>query len=238
MAASDEADDRRRHYDVLDSGLVTTPNIDLLTIRSHDQPVDRRPRSATVTTPCSAAQRSPAGSALGSALGGLFGHFAHVGCKQPPGRGGSPHPFLAVSLARLRCWASRCPSGVRSEKSSGSGRVLPSRVRLVDRRGRRAQNAVAMGRVSVVVGVVALVSTTFTTGLAAQANADNRPGVAPSDAWSCPATHPIKGNFTTYDGERCIYHVPGGSYYSRTKPERCYASETDARADGCRRSKR
>jgi nuclease-like protein len=36
------------------------------------------------------------------------------------------------------------------------------------------------------------------------------PGVPPQDTRTCPATHPIKGNFTTYSGERCIYHVPGG----------------------------
>jgi hypothetical protein len=63
-------------------------------------------------------------------------------------------------------------------------------------------------------------------------------GVAPKDAWTCPASHPIKGNFTTYSGERCIYHVQGGQFYSKTKPERCYATEEEARRDGCRRSRR
>jgi hypothetical protein len=65
-----------------------------------------------------------------------------------------------------------------------------------------------------------------------------RPGVAAVSAWTCPATHPIKGNFTTYSGERCIYHVPGGRFYDKTKPERCYASEEEATRDGCRRSRR
>ena len=65
-----------------------------------------------------------------------------------------------------------------------------------------------------------------------------RPGAPPQDAWMCPLTHPIKGNFTTYSGERCIYHVPGGQFYSRTKPERCYVTEADALKDGCRKSKR
>jgi len=68
--------------------------------------------------------------------------------------------------------------------------------------------------------------------------AQARPGVPPKDAWTCPLTDPIKGNFTTYSGERCIYHMRGGQFYSRTKPERCYATEDDARRDGCRRSKR
>ncbi len=68
--------------------------------------------------------------------------------------------------------------------------------------------------------------------------AQSRPGVAPTNAWTCPASQPIKGNFTTYSGERCIYHVPGGQFYGKTKPERCYATEDEAREDGCRRSKR
>jgi hypothetical protein len=54
----------------------------------------------------------------------------------------------------------------------------------------------------------------------------------------CPATHPIKGNFTTYNGERCIFHVPGGQFYNATKPEKCYATPRDAFADGCRQSLR
>jgi hypothetical protein len=51
-------------------------------------------------------------------------------------------------------------------------------------------------------------------------------------------THPIKGNFTTYSGERCIYHAPGGAFYGKTKPERCYTSDEEARQDGCRASRR
>ncbi len=52
--------------------------------------------------------------------------------------------------------------------------------------------------------------------------------VAPLTGGTCPATHPIKGNFTTYSGERCIYHAPGGQFYYRTRPERCYTAEQDA----------
>lgn len=74
--------------------------------------------------------------------------------------------------------------------------------------------------------------------LAAVASAQgSRPGVPPQ-GMSCPVSHPIKGNFTTYSGERCIYHVPGGEFYGKTRPERCYATEAEAVADGCRRSKR
>jgi hypothetical protein len=65
-----------------------------------------------------------------------------------------------------------------------------------------------------------------------------RAGVRPQDQWTCPTTYSIKGNFTTYSGERCIYHMPDGQFYDKTKPERCYATEDDATQDGCRRSKR
>lgn len=64
-----------------------------------------------------------------------------------------------------------------------------------------------------------------------------RPGVPPSSDKDCPPTHPIKGNFTTYSGERCIYHVEGQRHYSKTKPERCYTTAKEAILDGCRASK-
>lgn len=56
--------------------------------------------------------------------------------------------------------------------------------------------------------------------------------VAPVDG-TCPASHPIKGN-----AQSGIFHVPGGLSYDRTVPERCYATEADAEADGFRRAKR
>ncbi len=83
--------------------------------------------------------------------------------------------------------------------------------------------------------VLAMLALTVSTALA---QTSPRPGVPPQDVWTCPLTHPIKGNFTTYSGERCIYHMKGGQFYGKTKPERCFATEEDAVKDGCRRSKR
>lgn len=60
-------------------------------------------------------------------------------------------------------------------------------------------------------------------------------GVKP-DGNTCPAGYPIKGNQSS-SGER-IYHVPGGSYYDRTNPEECFATEGDARKAGYRASQR
>ena len=89
-----------------------------------------------------------------------------------------------------------------------------------------------LGRTTLVVLAASLV----VAGKATLATGDR--GVPPVNAWDCSADHPVKGNFTTYSGEPCIYHVPAGAFYPKTKPERCYATESDARADGCRRSKR
>lgn len=51
---------------------------------------------------------------------------------------------------------------------------------------------------------------------------------------TCPATHPVKGNFKTPAGERCVYYMPGNRQYDQTKARRCYATEGDAQQDGCR----
>ena len=48
----------------------------------------------------------------------------------------------------------------------------------------------------------------------------------------CPPGYPIKANDNSG-----IFHVPGGRFYERTVPERCYATEDDAVADGYRRAK-
>lgn len=55
--------------------------------------------------------------------------------------------------------------------------------------------------------------------------------VAPVEG-ACPAGYPVKVN------ERSgIYHVPGGRFYERTRPDRCYAEAAGAEADGYRRAK-
>jgi hypothetical protein len=62
---------------------------------------------------------------------------------------------------------------------------------------------------------------------------------ANSPAWlpanedgSTPAGHPIKVKESSG-----IFHVPGGRFYDRTKPDRCYPTAAAAEADGYRRSK-
>jgi hypothetical protein len=55
--------------------------------------------------------------------------------------------------------------------------------------------------------------------------------VAPVDG-ACPDGYPVKANASSR-----IYHVPGGRFYARTTPERCYASAADAEADGYRAAK-
>lgn len=58
----------------------------------------------------------------------------------------------------------------------------------------------------------------------------------PASKTTCPAAYPVKGNLTTYNGEK-IYHVPGGTYYSRTHPEECFATPRAAEQYGYRASK-
>ena|SRR5687768_18111159 len=74
--------------------------------------------------------------------------------------------------------------------------------------------------------------------VSAQRITNQQGDMLPTSTYDCPRSHPIKGNFTTLTGERCIAHLPGGEFYSRTKPEKCYATPADAVADGCRASRR
>lgn len=62
--------------------------------------------------------------------------------------------------------------------------------------------------------------------------ADGEDWVEPVDG-ACPATHPVKGK----PGSG-IYHEPGGLFYDRTVPQRCYRSAEAAEADGLRAAKR
>lgn len=55
--------------------------------------------------------------------------------------------------------------------------------------------------------------------------------VAPVDG-ACPDGYPVKLNESSG-----IFHVPGGRFYQRTIPERCYATAAGAAADGYRQAK-
>jgi len=64
-----------------------------------------------------------------------------------------------------------------------------------------------------------------------------RPGVPPPNKRSWSPTHPIKGNFTTRGGERCIFYMSGQRFYHKANPERSYANPEGVKKDGCRKSK-
>lgn len=68
----------------------------------------------------------------------------------------------------------------------------------------------------------------------ASAQAPERSGIAPETPWACPASHPIKGYLTDESGR--VYHRPGSRYYEEASPDRCYATEEEARGDGSRRA--
>jgi hypothetical protein len=57
------------------------------------------------------------------------------------------------------------------------------------------------------------------------------PWMQPIDG-GCPEGFPVKVNTTSG-----IYHVPGGRFYDRASPQRCYATAEQAEADGYRRAK-
>jgi hypothetical protein len=76
-----------------------------------------------------------------------------------------------------------------------------------------------------------------TAAAAAAAAADSE---KPAPAWlpanddgSCPPTHLIKAKSTSH-----LYHLPGMFAYDRAKPDRCYAEEAAAVADGFTKAKR
>ncbi|NLD76636.1 MAG: hypothetical protein GX643_08200 [Acidimicrobiales bacterium] len=69
-------------------------------------------------------------------------------------------------------------------------------------------------------------------GQAPKANPPGERWVFPVDG-DCPDGHPIKAKLRSG-----IYHLPGMIAYARTIPDRCYATEIDAEADGLRRAKR
>jgi hypothetical protein len=73
----------------------------------------------------------------------------------------------------------------------------------------------------------------------AEPTASTEPTAAAEPTWvpgtddgSAPASHPIKAKESSG-----IFHVPGGRFYDRTKPDRCYPTASAAEADGYRQSK-
>lgn len=71
----------------------------------------------------------------------------------------------------------------------------------------------------------------WSTSASSSSASDAARWVEPVDG-ACPSGFPIKAKESSG-----IYHVPGGRSYDRTVPERCYAEEADAQADGYRRAK-
>jgi hypothetical protein len=74
---------------------------------------------------------------------------------------------------------------------------------------------------------------TDTTPTVADATSTSGVSWLPANAdGSLPHGHLVKAKDTSR-----IFHVPGGRFYDRTTPDRCYRSAADAEADGYRRSK-
>ena len=77
------------------------------------------------------------------------------------------------------------------------------------------------------------------TAPAAASDRRGRPAIAAPRTWvepvdgACPTGYPVKANASSH-----IYHVPGGQFYERTVPERCYTDPQAAEADGYRAARR
>ena len=66
----------------------------------------------------------------------------------------------------------------------------------------------------------------------ASSSASSSSGWVPPALGACPDGYPVKAKQSSQ-----IYHVPGGRFYDRTVPDRCYADPAAAEADGYRASK-
>lgn len=76
------------------------------------------------------------------------------------------------------------------------------------------------------------VATVATAPAVTDAIAEERAWVEPVDG-ACPTGYPVKANNSSH-----IFHVPGGQFYERTVPERCYTDAKAAEADGYRAARR
>jgi hypothetical protein len=67
---------------------------------------------------------------------------------------------------------------------------------------------------------------------ASSSSSSSASGWVPPALGACPDGYPVKAKQSSQ-----IYHVPGGRFYDRTVPDRCYADPAAAEADGYRASK-
>lgn len=63
--------------------------------------------------------------------------------------------------------------------------------------------------------------------------ADDKPPWIEPESGACPASHPVKAKLSSK-----VFRGPQSPGYATSKPDRCYASEDAARADGLREAKR
>jgi hypothetical protein len=68
--------------------------------------------------------------------------------------------------------------------------------------------------------------------LGSTAQSPPRPSWVEAVDGACPLSHPVKVKVSSG-----IYHLPGSSFYDRTRPERCYVDAAAAEADGYRAAK-
>lgn len=101
----------------------------------------------------------------------------------------------------------------------------------VDRAEKRALTGLAQGCPNRIIAVKKAAVKTAAKPKTKKPTKPKKAWYPPVSRYNCPAHARIKGN------QSGIYHVPGGAYYSRTTPEKCFATEAAARRAGYRPSK-
>ncbi|MBI4022893.1 thermonuclease family protein [Candidatus Berkelbacteria bacterium] len=109
--------------------------------------------------------------------------------------------------------------------------TIPPNVRFADHFAELAAEAREEGRG--LWGACEDAPTTSSTPSGSTNRPDYNEAIPQAATTDCPLDRAIKGN-----AQSMIYHVPGGEFYERTKPEACFATEPEAVTAGYRRSKR
>ena len=145
---------------------------------------------------------------------------------------------------RLLAWVWRDDGTLVNEAMVRTGwarlYTFPPNVRHVERlrAAQAAAREAGRGLWASAAGESAATETGAGTGVEARAGEPRGGRGAHPGGRDCPPTQPIKGNLPPRPGAGCIYHLPGFEHYAATRPERCFATEAEARAAGCRRARR
>ena len=131
--------------------------------------------------------------------------------------------IIAGGLALTACASTSLPK-------PGGGAPALGPVAAVEMRSAPVKGDSARFAFTRITGAPGDLLTTLSDSLNKEAKARKLTVVPEDDA---TATYKVKGYVSAESGRR-IYYAPGSRFYEEASPERCYASEDDARRDGSR----